>query len=288
MNENQRRMIMTYFVTEQWLKDQLENQADLVIVDVRSQLNDAESGKKAYTENHIQHAVYLDLKDDLSGEIKEHGGSHPLPETEKIVKTLGNIGVDEQTTVIIYSNENDMFSARMWWMLHYLGHTKMYILTGGYQAWMAAGNKVTNDISVPKPKQYEPNVLTEATVDISDVKNKMRESTSILIDSRARDRYLGKVEPLYKKAGHIPGAKNYFWKDVFHADGSWKSVDELKEHFSAIPKEAEIIVSCGSGISACPNIIGLKLAGYKNVKLYPGSYSDWLSYPDNPIETREE
>src|SRR5690625_102355 len=100
MNENQRRMIMTYFVTEQWLKDQLENQADLVIVDVRSQLNDAESGKKAYTENHIQHAVYLDLKDDLSGEIKEHGGSHPLPETEKIVKTLGNIGVDEQTTVI--------------------------------------------------------------------------------------------------------------------------------------------------------------------------------------------
>src|SRR5690625_6013864 len=94
---------------------------------------------------------------------------------------------------------------------------------------------------------------------MSDVKNKLQASTAILIDSRAKDRYLGKVEPLYKKAGHIPGAKNYFWKDVLHADGSWKTVDELKEHFAAIPKEAEIIVSCGSGSSACPNIIGLQL-----------------------------
>src|SRR5690625_5853295 len=110
---------------------------------------------------------------------------------------------------------------------------------------MAAGNKVTNDITVPKPKQSEPNVLTEATVDISDVKNKMRESTSILIDSRARDRYLGKVEPLYKKAGHIPGAKNYFWKDVFHADGSWKSVDELKEHFSRSEEHTSELQSRG-------------------------------------------
>jgi len=279
---------MTYFVTEQWLKDQLNNHTDLVIVDVRAQLNDAAAGKKAYTESHIQHAVYLDLKAELSGEIKEHGGSHPLPEIETFAKTLGNIGVDEQTTVIIYSDENDMFSARMWWLLHYLGHTQMYMLTGGYQAWVAAGNKVTKDISVPIPKTYEPNVLTEATVDMSDVKNKLQASTAILIDSRAKDRYLGKVEPLYKKAGHIPGAKNYFWKDVLHADGSWKTVDELKEHFAAIPKEAEIIVSCGSGISACPNIIGLQLAGFKNVKLYPGSYSDWISYPDNRLETKEE
>src|SRR5690625_3850983 len=199
MNVNQRRMMMTYFVTEQWLKDQLNNHTDLVIVDVRAQLNDAAAGKKAYTESHIQHAVYLDLKAELSGEIKEHGGSHPLPEIETFAKTLGNIGVDEQTTVIIYSDENDMFSARMWWLLHYLGHTQMYMLTGGYQAWVAAGNKVTKDISVPIPKTYEPNVLTEATVDMSDVKNKLQASTAILIDSRAKDRYLGKVEPLYKK-----------------------------------------------------------------------------------------
>lgn len=279
---------MTYFVTEQWLRDQIENQGDLVIVDVRAQLNDAEAGRKAYTKSHIQHAVYLDLKDDLSGEIKEHGGSHPLPEINTFVKKLGDIGIEEHTTVIIYSGENDMFSARLWWMLHYLGHTNMYILAGGFQGWIASGNKETKDVSAPIPKQYEPNVLTEATVDMRDVKDKMQESTSFLIDSRAKDRYLGKVEPLYKKSGHIPGAKSYFWKDVLQADGSWKTINELKDHFSAIPKDAEIIVSCGSGISACPNIIGLKLAGYKNVKLYPGSFSDWISYEDNELVTGEE
>src|SRR5690625_7155348 len=109
----------------------------MIIVDVRYQLNDAELGEKVYTENHIQHAVYLALKDDLSGEIKEHGGSHPLPEREKIVKTLGNIGVDEQTTVIIYSNENDMFSIRICMMIHSFDHMNMYIIMLVYIEWCA-------------------------------------------------------------------------------------------------------------------------------------------------------
>src|SRR5699024_70127 len=128
----------------------------------------------------------------------------------------------------------------------------------------------------------------EEVVDMKQVKEKLADDTAILIDSRSRDRYLGKTEPMHPKAGHIPGAKNMFWKGVLDADGHWKNVDELKEHFADLPKDEEIIVSCGSGVSATPNIMGLKMAGFKNIKLYTGSYSDWISYDENELETKEE
>src|SRR5690625_4835394 len=123
---------------------------------------------------------------------------------------------------------------------------------------------------------------------MQDVKQKMKEKSAILIDSRSRERYLGKTEPLYAKAGHIPGATNYFWKDVLDENGLWKSDKELTAHFKALSKNDEIIVSCGSGVSACPNVLALKMAGYENVKLYPGSFSDWISYEENKVEKDAE
>src|SRR5699024_8545227 len=124
------------------------------------------------------------------------------------------------------------------------------------------------------------------TVTMEDVKERDQEST-ILLDSRAFERYLGKVEPLYDRSGHIPGAKNYFWQDVL-TDGKWKDEQALEKHFEKLPKDKEIIVSCGSGVSACPNILALQAIGYTNVKLYPGSFSDWISYPENDLETENE
>jgi len=278
---------VSFLITVDRLKRRLENkQNNTVIIDVRFQLNDPDAGRKAYLEGHIPGAVYLDLNKDLSGKVEKHGGSHPLPDIDTLAAKIGQIGIDHETKVIIYDLNNDMFAARCWWLLHYMGHEKAYLLDGGLTAWIEAGNETTTELPKLEAKEFEPKLLADEVADIADVKE--RSSDSILIDSRAEERYLGKSEPMYKKAGHIPGAKSFFWKGVLTEDGSWKSQGELEQHFAELPKDAEVIVSCGSGVSACPNIIALKKAGFQHVKLYPGSFSDWISYDENEIEKKEE
>ncbi|WP_404451070.1 sulfurtransferase [Virgibacillus necropolis] len=280
---------MSYLVSVDWLKKQLENQTDdTVVVDVRFSLKEPDAGRKAYEQGHIPGAMYLDLNKDLSSPKREHGGNHPLPDTETFAERLGEIGIDHQTIVIIYDESNDMFAARLWWLLDYMGHEKTYLLDGGIKRWMEKGNVVTTDIPVPIMRSFQPAVKEDKKVDINDVKDKLKDKSALLIDSRSKDRYLGKNEPMYAKSGHIPGAKNFFWKDVLQEDGLWKNGEALQSNFTKLDKDDEIIVSCGSGVSACPNVIALKAAGYKNVKLYPGSYSDWISYEENQVETKEE
>lgn len=277
---------MSYVISVDRLKRrELKN---TVIVDVRFDLQDAEAGRKAYISGHIPGAVYLDLNQDLSAKKEKHGGSHPLPDMDLLAAKLGKIGIDHDTTVVIYDAGNDMFAPRAWWLLHHLGHEKTYVLDGGIARWVEEGNDLTTEITQSESKDFEPRLRANETVDIAQLKEKLENNQAILIDSRARDRYLGNVEPLYKKAGHIPGAKNYFWKDVLDTNGKWKSAEALQKHFEDLPKDEEIIVSCGSGVSACPNILALQSAGFKNVKLYPGSYSDWISYDDNPIAKGQE
>ncbi|MFD2627298.1 sulfurtransferase [Oceanobacillus kapialis] len=280
---------MSYIISVPRLKKRLENNNDnTVIVDVRFQLKNSEAGRKQYIKDHLPGAVYLDLEKDLSSKAAKHGGKHPLPDMEKLARKLGNIGIDQETCVVIYDQTNDMFAARLWWLLHCLGHERSYVLDGGYEEWVRQGGSVTDKVPVISSKLFNPVMREEQTVNIDEVKQKLEKDAAVLIDSREMDRYLGKTEPLYHKAGHIPGAKNYFWKGVLNDRGAWKKDRELQEHFSAIPEETEVIVSCGSGISACPNILALKMAGYENVKLYPGSFSDWISYDENKIETKEE
>lgn len=279
---------MSYLVSAEQLKMQLNNQDDMVIVDVRFSLSDPNEGRKAYEQGHIPNAMYLDLNKDLSGPASAHGGNHPLPDSEQFAKKLGEIGIDQETTVVIYDENNDMFAARLWWLLDYLGHEKKYLLDGGIAHWTEKGNVITTAVPVPELKNFQPAIQKDYIVDINQVKEKLKNKSAVLIDSRSKDRYLGKVEPLYAKAGHIPGAKNFFWKNVLQDDGLWKSDTDLQVNFETMDKDDEVIVSCGSGVSACPNIIALKMAGYKNVKLYPGSYSDWISYDENPVETQEE
>lgn len=279
---------MSYIVSVEWLKESLEPaKDDLVIIDARYDLNDPKFGKQAYEKGHIPGAVHLDLKKDLSGKVMKHGGSHPLPPIDLMAKKLSKIGVDHATTVVIYDQDNDMYAARAWWMLHYLGHEQIFVLDGGFKRWVEKGYPVTTEDPKLSEKAFHPQPI-DIVVHVDGVKKKLQEASAILIDSRSKERYLGKEEPLYTKAGHIPGAKNFFWKDVFNENGLWKSEASLKEHFSALPKDEEIIVSCGSGVSACPNYIGLKMAGFHNVKLYPGSFSDWISYEDHEVSKKEE
>lgn len=280
---------MPYLISVDRLKRRLKNnQNNTVIVDVRFQLNDPDAGRKAYLKNHIPGAVYMDLNKDLSGRAEKHGGNHPLPDMKIFAAKMGKIGIEHDTKVVIYDQTNDMFAARMWWLLDNLGHEKVYVLDGGLDQWVAEGNEVTDEIPELEAKEFKAEFRDENIVDIEELKKKLRDNQAILIDSRAKERYLGKTEPLYGKSGHIPGAKNFFWKDVLTNEGKWKKAEELGEHFSSLPKDKEIIVSCGSGVSACPNILALKGLGYSNVKLYPGSFSDWISYSENKVETKEE
>ncbi|WP_100012200.1 sulfurtransferase [Lentibacillus sediminis] len=280
---------MSYLISVHRLKNRLENkQANTVIVDVRFDLTDPDAGRKQYLQSHLPGAVYMDLEKDLSGRAEKHGGKHPLPDIELLASKLGNIGIDRDTTVVVYDQANEMFASRLWWLLDHLGHQRVYVLDGGYDRWVSEGEDVTAEIPTLTAKDFHPATQEGQIAEMEEVKEKLEKRTAILLDSRASDRYLGKTEPLYGKAGHIPGAKNFFWKDVLQKNGSWKRKEELEEHFSTLPKDEEIIVSCGSGISACPNVLALKAAGYSNVKLYPGSFSDWISYEENEVETKAE
>jgi len=277
---------MVFLITPESLHTKLKKE-DIVIIDVRSNLQNPDVGEEQYDESHLPDAYYLHLDKDLSGEVKTHGGNHPLPNIKKLAKKVGEMGIDFDTEIVIYDAENDMYAPRAWWLLYYMGHEKTYILEGGFKAWRKQGYEVTKKIPSRKPTSFVPRVREDVIATLDDVKERDNER-AILIDSRTKERYLGQTEPLYKKAGHIPGAKNFFWKDVLDENGNWKKIDQLKDHFSMIADKDEVIVSCGSGISACPNFLALKMAGFQHVKLYPGSFSDWISYEENPVEKKEE
>ncbi|GIO24537.1 sulfurtransferase [Oceanobacillus sp. J11TS1] len=263
-------------------------QNNIVIVDVRFDLMDADAGRKAYLQGHIPGSVYMDLNRDLSGKAGKHGGNHPLPDWDLFARKLGKLGISNETTVVVYDQGNDMYAPRFWWLLDYLGHEKIYILDGGIDRWVEKGGELTSEVPNLQPKTFRRNEKINRYVDMEEVREKLRSPKTTIIDSRAPARYLGDEEPLYSRAGHIPGAVNYFWKGVLKEDGTWKNEEQLREHFSQLDKDAEIIVSCGSGVSACPNILALDNAGFTNVKLYPGSFSDWISYDKNEVAIGEE
>lgn len=258
---------------------------NVVVIDTRANLQDKHLGRKLYETAHIPGAYFLDLEKDLSSDVRAHGGNHPLPDMTEFAEKLGHFGITEDTKVVVYDTANDMFAARAWWLIQYAGHAKTYVLDGGFEAWQAKGLEMSTSLPEQHDVTFKLDIQSDWTRSMTEVKNREH---AVLIDSRANARYLGQVEPLYAKAGHIPGAVNYFWKDVLDDSGQWKKQADLEKHFEALDKDQPIIVSCGSGVSACPNIIALKEAGFKNVKLYPGSYSDWISYEENIVNQGDE
>lgn len=280
--QHKRRNDRMPIITVEELKN-IQQSKDITIVDVRSHLTKPHYGKEQYDLAHIPGAFFLDMEEDLSSPEKEHGGRHPLPNIHELAKKLGDIGVDDTRTVVFYDDGSGAFASRAWWILHDLGHKDTMILEGGIQAWRDNDNDVTDKVPRAKPVIFTPKTAYNHIVTMQEVKERDRNKT-VLIDSRSFDRYQGEIEPLYHKAGHIPGARHYFWKDVLTSNNVWKDQATLRKQFAALEDAEEIIVSCGSGISACPNIVALKRAGFTNVKLYPGSFSDWISYDNNDVQ----
>jgi thiosulfate/3-mercaptopyruvate sulfurtransferase len=277
---------MTHLVSLDWLHQHLHDPR-VIIVDCRFQLGQPDAGRNAYRQDHIPGAFYLDLEQDLSGPLSTHGGRHPLPEPELFAKTVGAIGIDDSVTVVAYDNQGGAMAGRLWWLLTYLGHPQARVLNGSYSLWKKQGYPVSTELPSAQPRLFQPRVQPQMVATMENVKAKLQDPETVIIDSREAVRYRGEKEPIDPVAGHIPGAKHYFFKEAFAEEGQLKQSEALEEHFANIPKDKEVIVYCGSGVTATPNILALREAGYHRVKLYAGSWSDWISYPDNPIATGE-
>ncbi|HAQ06438.1 MAG TPA: sulfurtransferase, partial [Bacillus bacterium] len=226
---------------------------------------------------------------DLSGAVEVHGGRHPLPKSSHLKARLEEAGIDKETIIVAYDEKEGAFASRFWWLLKYLGHDKVYILSGGYEAWTKAQNPV--DEVIPQYRKAEFNIsetpdMLASYDEVKDIALNGKEDT-ILIDSREINRYLGIEEPIDRIAGHIPSAINKPWMEGLE-NGYFKSKEEQEMRFAGLDKDQPIIVYCGSGVTATPNFIALKEAGFKHVRLYAGSYSDWVSYEGNPVGKGKE
>ncbi|MFD0713016.1 sulfurtransferase [Paenibacillus sp. GCM10027626] len=261
---------------------------DIVIVDCRFLLGQPDAGREAYEASHIPGAVYLDLERDLSGALDEHGGRHPLPDPATLAHRLSQAGISNESRVIAYDSQGGAMASRLWWLMRYLGHEQVYVMDGGFPAWQEAGFPVTAEQRIVVPASFYAVVQHGMLAEVYDVQAKLRQPGVALVDSREAPRYRGEVEPIDPVAGHIPGAINRFWKDGLDEQGLFKSPEAQKERFADLEEAEEIIVYCGSGVTACPNVLALQQAGFYNVKLYAGSWSDWISYSENPVATGEE
>lgn len=267
-----------------WLIENLSN-PQLRLVDCRFSLTDPQAGEQAYREGHIPGAIYAHLETDLSGMVQpdRQGGRHPLPSREETAQKLAALGLGSQHLVVAY-DDSGMVAPRLWWMLRWLGHRQVAVLNGGLKAYLEAGGTLRQGWETCPATQLDVAEPTVATVDAQQVAQ--RDPKTVLIDSRAPERYQGRAEPIDPRAGHIPGAINHNWAQAMDGQGYFYSPPEQLERFGPLGNRP-VMVYCGSGVSACANILALELMGVK-AQLYPGSWSDWVSEPSRPIQTGNE
>jgi thiosulfate/3-mercaptopyruvate sulfurtransferase len=265
-----------HIVSTEWLHTHLHD-PQVVIVDCRFSLMDKALGRKQYQTSHIEGAYYLDLNLDLSSPVQKHGGRHPLPDIAQLAAKLSKMGViSGETMVIAYDDSRFGFAARLWWLLRYMGHEQVAVLDGGFAGWQAQNYAINAEIPQERIGKFIPNLQTELVVDIETVKARKDLPEVVLIDSREGDRYRGEREPIDPIAGHIEGAVNYPWMEVTNEQGF--VIDNQSDRWQEVKNAQEAIVYCGSGVTACVNLLSLKLAGIETGKLYAGSWSDWCSY----------
>ena len=273
--------------------DQLKiilNDKSTVLFDCRHDLTNPDYGDKEYKRNHIVNALFADINKDLSGIKNGKNGRHPLPSPQIFAKWLGAKGVENSSQVITYDDSGGIFGARMWWMLQWLGHKNVALLDGGWQSWLRKGGEIE---SVSKPLQGTSfrTIIKNNHVSETYLLNNINNPEMCLIDARASSRYEGKDEKIDPVAGHIPGSINRPYEKNLNSQGFFKNKNELRFEFSQlfeIAAKKEVIHSCGSGISACHNLLAMEIAGLPNSKLFPGSWSSWISDPKRPISSGKD
>lgn len=254
-----------------------------ILVDCRYDLSDTNAGYRAYLDGHIPRAVYADLKHDLSGPPVTDHGRHPLPTPERLINLFSFLGISSDHQVLVYDSSYGSVAARLWWLLRYMGHTGVCVLEGGWQAWLKAGYATEQSERRNAPAMFQGKPQQDYLVNMNAVMAAQR-----LIDARDPVRFLGEQEPLDPIAGHIPGAINHYWKNNLDADGGFLPAARLKQLYLDIYENvppAEVVFYCGSGVTACHDILAAVHAGLPTPRLYAGSWSEWCGDGARPIAT---
>jgi thiosulfate/3-mercaptopyruvate sulfurtransferase len=271
----------TPLVTPEWVNAHI-GEEDFIIADVR--WYSEESGRDAFLKEHLPRAIFLDLDDDLADRSDVTRGRHPLPEPEQVAETLAHAGIGRQTRVVVYDDTSGSIAVRLWWMLRQLGHEKVSMLDGGITRWEAEGFPLEHGDA---QRQARANELLDYSKGWEEIVSRFELSAAltdkmVLLDARAPERYRGEEEPIDFRAGHIPGAVNAPWANNL-TEGTpqiFRKPDELRKMYEklGVTQDKQIVCYCGSGVTACHNILALELAGFKNVRLYPGSWSEWIHH----------
>jgi len=263
---------------------------NLIIFDCRFHLLKKELGFKNYLNAHIKNAHYINLESQLSSKVLEHSGRHPLPDIKNFSDLLNSYGINRNSKIVIYDDENNSMSARFWWMLRIVGIEDCAVLDGGFKSW--SSQNLPMDNLLPENVQHQNNIYTyneESIVTTKNLEKMINEEGFCLVDAREKVRFIGKKEPIDKKAGHIPGALNMPFKNNLNEFGKFKTQTELLAMFKKTKKDSaeKIINMCGSGVTACHNYLAMEYSGFGKSKLYVGSWSAWSSYEENKIEEGE-
>ena len=277
----------TTLVSADQLKALLAANADVVVVDTSSDLMDPAAGERSYLERHVHGAHYLHPEREMAGAKTGANGRHPLPPRQDFARVVAALGITPATQVVAYDRQGAMYAVRAWWLMRWLGHRAVAVLDGGLPAWEAAGG--ATDAVVPQRRVDAPPypASTAPAMPMVDADALLAQLGRVtVVDARAGERFRGEVEPLDKQAGHIPGAKNRFFKDNLGADGRFKSAEVLRAEFTRLlgsTSATEVVHQCGSGVTACHNLLAMEHAGLGTAMLYPGSWSEWSSDPSRPV-----
>ncbi len=258
-----------------------------VIVDCRYDLQKESWGHDEYRTAHIPGAVHASLNEDLSGPRTGANGRHPVPSIDALAQTFGRLGVSRDVQVIAYDQDSGMYASRLWWSLRYLGHDAVALLDGGWAKWKREGRPTQSGDEHRSPSVFkaEPNEQMRVTVDA--VGAHLTDPSILLVDARAPERFEGRNETIDRAAGHIPGAVNHFFKTNLAHDGTMLAPEALRQNFDSLLKgrnTSEVVMYCGSGVTACHNLLAMEHAGLPGARLYAGSWSEWSADPTRPTE----
>lgn len=274
-------------VDRETLAEQLDN-SEWIVFDCRFALDKPEQGAKEYKEAHIPGSRYADLDRDLSSPKQNATGRHPLPDSGVFLAWLRTNGVNNQSQVVVYDSNNGMFASRLWWMLRWVGHEDVAVLDGGWPAWLAGGYPTSTDIPQPKSGDFQGRPDDRMWVSTREVEKVVasRVGSATIVDARIEPRYKGEFEPIDPVAGHIPGAENYPCIRNVDDHGFFLAPEHLRRNLSSVIDEREprdVINMCGSGVTACRNILAMEMAGWPGTRLYVGSWSEWITDPNRAV-----
>ena len=263
----------------------LLRQENVVVFDVRFSLADADAGKRSYSQGHIPGSYYLHLDDDLSGPVTLDSGRHPLPLAAEFAARLRERGVSNDTEVIVYDDSAGAFAARLWWLLNWLGHDHVAILDGGISAWLGAGRELSTAEPPRRAGDLSEKQREGLVVSTDELRRLLNSGLVILVDAREPERFRGEVEPIDKVAGHVPGAVNLPFQDNLDDDGRFLSQDALSTRHCFSDESKDVVYMCGSGVTACHNILAAVIGKQPMPKLYAGSWSEWIADAEREVAT---